>query len=92
MTAHDLFTKALAHMSHTGSSWLSDFMQLWLEPDARIQCWFSGENEQVRVWAFQVGEQDVSKFKDAIPEAVWKQTQEWQHGTVIMFKVTVDKV
>lgn len=89
MTAHDLFIKALAHMRHTGASWLSDFIQLWLEPEYRIECWFSGENEQVRVWEFRVHcDADALKLTEALPDAVRRSVT----PLGITYRVRVDKV
>lgn len=72
MTAHDIFTEALNRLRgyHGANGWMADFLQLWLSPNLRISCWFAGENDQVKVWKFQVYFKDKKKFTEAIPEAV----------------------
>jgi hypothetical protein len=92
VNAHDLFLKSLSHLRYSGAGWLSDFIFLWLDPEEYPVCWFSGENDKIRVWEFRMVEVDALKFKEAVPEAVLKTTQEIRGFTCMTYKVTVDKM
>lgn len=69
MSVAELFNKALLHLRPSGTGWLGDFLSLWIEPKHHVHAWFAGENNNMRVWDFQVADEDIEKFLVAVPDA-----------------------
>jgi hypothetical protein len=87
-TARDLFNSALLHSrSRTSGGFLADITNLWIEPQFRIDCWWSGENDKVRVWEFNVADADVEKFLQYVPEA----RSIGSYRKLTQFKVSIEK-